>query len=351
MSDSPTFTSWKLDWLEQIQSDHGDGDHKRSFVGQTLGYWLFRHLNEGTHVAKVGLDRLMEVSGLGRQSTLNGISWLIERGHVKKTPGVAGWPGRGHSSIYRPIQKGPSSRPFFRKGSTDKTLSKGSKGSTSRAERVHFTHEKGPTSGPEHHRTPIENTNSASSLRSSAAAHGAPHTKQPHLQEYIRPAHQEPEQPRTEPRAGQSREEHSLTLRRWFEENLTRAVNQGLMSPQQRCGYQTKFNRLTDLYAQGKADIGYLQAEWDHMVQWLQRQQAEQPSEPEPPTQPNGQSGSAGEPVSPPCQAKTVPPKDEAQEARRKLKLEARAQWETGEITKAQYAEIIAAIDAAAGTA
>lgn len=92
------FTRDKFAWLDQVAGDHAAG-----LLAFRLAYEITRYLNRQTGEAYPGQNRLAEGCGVTKTGARNAIARLVDRGHLKVTPGS----GKGITSRYSIIIKTP----------------------------------------------------------------------------------------------------------------------------------------------------------------------------------------------------------------------------------------------------
>jgi hypothetical protein len=141
-----SFTSWKLDWIDQVMCDTSLSPAERLvliFIGQCV--------NEHTLDAKPGLQYCADTLGTSKGAVIRCIERGVAAGHLGVTPGTPGRPGRGHSNHYRMLGKGINEAPFkARQRDSARYPSGQQKGLNSDPERDSKTVEKGITLSPEH---------------------------------------------------------------------------------------------------------------------------------------------------------------------------------------------------------
>ena len=92
MKESKSFTSDKLDWLDQVVSDRKLRDF--SFK---VAYAIAQHINAESKIAYPGHARLATLLGASRRGIQKAISDLKQRNHLE----VSSRTGRGHVNEYR----------------------------------------------------------------------------------------------------------------------------------------------------------------------------------------------------------------------------------------------------------
>jgi hypothetical protein len=176
---TPTdWTRFKFEWLEQVMYAAD-----LTPAAKVVAFCIIQHCNIGSESGWPSLKRIAALTKLRKATVIDAVALLVKQEHLEKTPGTAGYPGRGQSNVYTPIQKGAAVAPLkdtervrlpdpsvavtrdvtFQervRSSEEKGTVNGQKGTLKRR--------KGTVSGPEHLKEHLQGTPSLNTERACA---------------------------------------------------------------------------------------------------------------------------------------------------------------------------------------
>jgi hypothetical protein len=160
---TPTeWTSFKLDWLDQVMLD---ADLPASAF--KVAYCIIKHCNMSSESGWPSLRRIAEKTRLRKATVIEAVPMLEANGHLKIDYGK---PGRGCSNYYTPILKGPESVPFGSNATASEKVRKPDlRGTKTLPQRSGKRTSRGTKTGPEHLTEHLQVTPSLNTVRPSAA--------------------------------------------------------------------------------------------------------------------------------------------------------------------------------------